>query len=192
MQEILVLFLELEKGGTFNKNFRLWLTTEEHEKFPISLLQMCIKFTNEAPSGIRAGLTRTYISMNQDMLDYSDSKQYIPLIYAISFLHTIVQERRKFGPLGWNIPYEFNSADWYMLGEVHYGGRVTDDFDKKLLNTFCKVWFTDHIFAEDFCFYKGYKIIVYKQVTEYLEHFKSMTPTDVPQVYGLHTNANIT
>ncbi|KAL3274756.1 hypothetical protein HHI36_019542 [Cryptolaemus montrouzieri] len=218
MQEILVLFLELEKGGTFNKNFRLWLTTEEHEKFPISLLQMCIKFTNEAPSGIRAGLTRTYISMNQDMLDYSDSKQYIPLIYAISFLHTIVQERRKFGPLGWNIPYEFNSADWlasclflqnhldeadtkkglswttlrYMLGEVHYGGRVTDDFDKKLLNTFCKVWFTDHIFAEDFCFYKGYKIIVYKQVTEYLEHFKSMAPTDVPQVYGLHTNANIT
>ncbi|KAK9893078.1 hypothetical protein WA026_023570 [Henosepilachna vigintioctopunctata] len=218
MQEILVLFLELEKEETYHKDFRLWLTTEEHDKFPISLLQICIKFTNEAPSGIRAGLIRTYTSMNQDMLDYSDSKQYIPLIYAISFLHTIVQERRKFGPLGWNIPYEFNSADWlasclflqnhldevdikkgiswttlrYMLGEVHYGGRVTDNFDKKLLNTFCKVWFTEKLFEDSFSFYKGYRMIVYKQITEYLDHFKSMASTDVPQVYGLHMNADIT
>lgn len=105
MNELTLQLLELETVGEgFDEMFRLWITTEVHPQFPISLLQMSIKFTNEPPAGVRAGLQRTYNSMSDEVFDHSDSKFYLPLIYSVSFLHTIVQERRKFGALGWNIP----------------------------------------------------------------------------------------
>lgn len=79
-----------------------------------------------------------------------------------------------------------------MIGEVQYGGRVTDDYDKRLLNTFAKVWFSDALFAEDFEFYKGYTVLNYNNITDYLKVIDSMASIDPPQVYGLHSNADIT
>lgn len=69
-----------------------------------------------------------------------------------------------------------------MLGEVQYGGRVTDDLDKTLLNTFARVWFGDHMFSDKFCFYKGYGIPKGKTVDEYLQHIEQLPMVDTPQV----------
>ena len=72
------------------------------------------------------------------------------LYYSLAYLHAILEGRRRFGSLGWNIPYKFDFADIelsesqlnklmkaekidplatlrmmkYTLSEINYGGRV--------------------------------------------------------------------
>ena len=126
LEELLNTVLETEN---VHEDFRLWLTSEVHPKYPINLLQACIKYTFEPPQGVKAGLKRTYTNTNQETLEYSNLPQWKPMFYTVAFLHTTVQERRKFGPLGWNIPYEYNQGDFNASSQ--YVMNLLDDLDLK-------------------------------------------------------------
>ena len=101
----------LTKTEDLHEDFRLWITAEPHPQFPIGLLQMSIKLTNEAPVGMRAGLRNSYAWVSQDMLDTVSRYEWRQMLFIMCYMHSVVQERRKFGPIGWNIRYEFNQSD---------------------------------------------------------------------------------
>eukprot|EP00698_Gefionella_okellyi_P008566 TRINITY_DN2129_c0_g2_i1.p1 TRINITY_DN2129_c0_g2~~TRINITY_DN2129_c0_g2_i1.p1 ORF type:complete len:4490 (+),score=1324.74 TRINITY_DN2129_c0_g2_i1:457-13926(+) len=216
LQEVEALLPELNLETT-DQTFRLWITTDPYQNFPINLLQMSIKFTNEPPQGLKAGLRRSYAWVNQDMLDLVDTPMWTKLLYALCFLHSTLIERKRFGPLGWCIGYEFNHTDlvastlflenylysldikkgisWttirYMICEVQYGGRITDDYDKRLLVTYGNTWLDNPLFNSGFEFYQNYTVPEGKNIMDFRNFIDQLPLQDTPQIFGLHPNAEL-
>lgn len=63
--------------------------------------------------GLKANMKRIYAELGPRQMEHPDNTpSYRKLLFSLSFFHSLVQERRKFGPLGFNIRYEFNDSDF--------------------------------------------------------------------------------
>ena len=129
----------LKKAGqsVSHSEAKLWITGEPSEDFPIGLLQMSIKLTNEPPVGIKAGLVRSFAVgsglMTQELLDSFRRSDWKNVVFAATFLHSLVQERKKFGAIGFSVPYTFNNGDLsssLMFLSNHFT-QIGDDVGRK-------------------------------------------------------------
>lgn len=83
------------------------------DKFPVPVLQSGIKLTNEPPKGLKANLMRTFNEVEEKTyISCNKPFEYKKLLYSLGFFHAVILERRKFGAIGWNIPYEWMNSDF--------------------------------------------------------------------------------
>lgn len=96
-----------------NTKFRLWLTSMPSNQFPVTILQGGVKATIEPPKGLRNNLLRSYTQLDANDFENVCEKPsaYKSLMWGLCFFNALIIERRKFGPLGWNLPYAFSNSD---------------------------------------------------------------------------------
>ncbi len=205
--------------GNPPKNFRLWLSSSPTQGFPISILQRGIKMTTEPPKGLRSNLTTLYNTISEEQFTRC-SLQFIykKLLFALVWFHAILLERRKFKSLGFNLPYDFNESDFaichdliivfldeypdrvpfeamkYLIAEANYGGRVTDDWDRRTVNVYIGELFCDELVnTERFPLSElpEYFIPEDGDLKFYKEAIRALPQTDHPMAFGQHSNSDI-
>ena len=202
-----------------NKDFRLWLSSYPHPKFPISILQAGTKMVTEPPKGLRANMTRLYNKLTQQQFSRcAAGLKYRRLLFCLVFFHAVLVERKKFGTLGYNVPYDFNESDFdisedclayylaayektpwdalrYLIAEANYGGRVTDEFDFRLVRCYVRNFFQeDAISGERFLLAPPLEYVRVPDDGEmkvYTNFVKSLPVLDDPTCFGQHSNADI-
>lgn len=198
-------------------DYRIWMTSMPTQAFPVSVLQNSVKMTMEPPSGLKANILQTYENFdNQVLNDSKKPDQFKKILFAFAFFHAILQDRRKFGAIGWNIPYAFTFEDFdvcrrqlkiftdlydeipyqvlNILGaEVNYGGRVTDDKDVRLIKAILERFVNEKCVDIDYKFSDSglYKTIPAGSKEDYIAYIKTLPLNPKPEAFGLHENAEI-
>ncbi|CAG9466771.1 unnamed protein product [Pedinophyceae sp. YPF-701] len=203
---------------TVNPHFRLWLTALPDPHFPVSILQNGVKVTLEPPKGLKSNLARSYARFNDQYLEESKKPaEWRRLLFGMCLFHAVIMDRRKFGALGWNIRYDFTDGDLsvslaqmkqylddyesvpyrvlrFLFTEINYGGRVTDDKDRRLINTLVENFINPGVVEDSYKFSPSgiYRSIDASTVRSYLEYIKELPINPAPEIFGLHENADIT
>jgi len=201
-----------------NPAFRLWLSSSPDPNFPIGILQRGLKMTTEPPKGLKANMTRLVNNISEAKFQNAGKPhKYKKLLFAMCWFHAVLVDRRKFLNLGWNIPYDFNDSDFevselclrlyleeyeetpwdamkYLISEINYGGRVTDDLDRRLMNVYMAAFFNeDALNVPNFRLSSlpSYVIPEDGPLNLYREVCAGLPPVDRPEAFGQHPNADI-
>jgi len=199
--------------------FRVFLSADPSNGIPIGILERSIKLTNEPPQGMLANLRRSFALFSKEDFEDRDAKVK-SILFALCHFHALMLERKKFGPLGYNMKYPFSAGDlrdsaqvlynylegssavkipWddlrYIFGDIMYGGHVVDDWDRIMCSKYLLYFMRDELLDEiEMIPYADGKLSWPSPQPgpheKYLEHIETMPP-ESPLFFGMHPNAEI-
>lgn len=76
-----------------------------------------MQVVTEPPNGLKLNMRATYSKISPESLTACPHPAFCSLVYVLSFFHAVVQERRKYGKIGWNVPYDFNESDFLVSAQ---------------------------------------------------------------------------
>lgn len=197
--------------------FRLWLTTEPHDAFPLVLLEQSLKITFEPPPGLKKNLQRTYASWSPEFIDRDSGNHSsrAQLLFLLAFFHSLLQERRTYIPQGWTKFYEFSfgdfragsnvmelacrsgpgaSIDWLtlhgLMENAIYGGRVDNPYDLRVLRCNLAEYFSPDLLSGSKNLLRGGVKLPGASAhhEDYLALIDKLPDSDAPSVFGLPDN----
>ena len=174
--------------------------------------------TTEPPKGLRANLLRLYNNITEESFqECKTGDKYCKLLFTLCYFHAVLLERRKFRTLGLNIAYDFNDTDFkvsddllktyldeyvetpwdalkYLIAEANYGGRVTDELDRRILHAYL-----NQFYCEDVLTVQNYTLSTLPtyyvpengSLQSYRDYISTLPPVDHPEALGQHPNADI-
>lgn len=179
----------------------------------------------EPPNGLKLNIRSSYYKLTDEALQDCTHDSFKSLVYVLAFFHAVVQERGKYGKIGWNVKYDFNESDFrvsmtilrtylnktasakdgkipwttlrYLVGETIYGGRVTDDYDRRVLMVYLEEYMGDFLFDsfQPFFFFRNnqveYRVPPLRSRDEFIQSIEMLPLTNSPEVFGLHPDAEI-
>jgi dynein heavy chain 1 len=95
-------------GHNTHRDFRLFVTSEINPKLPTALLRLSDTIVAEAPTGIKATITRFFSSISKKRFENPVRNR---LYLLLAWIHAVIQERLRYVPQGWSERYEFTEAD---------------------------------------------------------------------------------
>uniref|UniRef100_M3XYI9 Dynein axonemal heavy chain 14 n=1 Tax=Mustela putorius furo TaxID=9669 RepID=M3XYI9_MUSPF len=207
---------------TIDPEFRLWLSSKLDSSFPVPILQKSLKIAVENPQGLKSNLLQTFGyggngEITEQIFEKPDcGPSWKKLLFSLCFFNAVVSERMNYGTLGWNIAYKFSSSDlqvsikilentlrtrssisWpmlrYLIGEVVYGGQVTDTWDRRCLNTLLYRFCNPNVLRADFSFSSDevhQPMPGSAGIGDCIDIIQSLPDDDPPELLGLHPEAS--
>jgi dynein heavy chain len=191
------------------------------EIIPESILQNALKVANEAPRDIKSNIKRAFSKFPQADFERAKThkeQEFKALLFGLCMFHSLILGRTKFGSQGWSRKYDFNDGDLricgdilhnyltkyeqvpfrdlqYLYGEIMYGGHITDNWDRRTNETYLAVLMRKEILDNmQLTLSQGFRSpppLKMPLREDYITFVDEKLPPEVPQMFGLHPNAEI-